>query len=189
MNDVGVTVAILKNNSGSRQSANGTPIAFRAREILENASNVDEAAKLFADRPVASNHFLLLADPGHACIVWQDADGKVHRRDPSNGWLAWSNGEPDSAGIQHEKRALRLATAISAVPENVTDNWLKKNIVDVRLRMINAQVMLLKPAERSLELATAKPWRAAGTQPWIRIPWQACGMAVTLTDNAGREQR
>ena len=173
MNDIGLTVAILKNNTGVRQSAIGTHIAFRAREILEETSNVEEAVTLFATHPVASNHFLLLADTAHACIVWQDADGRVHRRDPSNGWLAWSNGEPDSADQQHEKRALALASAISSAPERVTDAWLKKNIIAVRLRTINAQVMLLKPSERSLELARAKPWRAAGTQPWVSVTWQA----------------
>ena len=172
MNDVGVTLAILKNDAKRRQFANGTPIAFRAREILENTSNIEEAVVLFAARPVASDHFLLLADPGHACIVWQDADGKVHRRDPSDGWLAWSNGEPDAADQQHEKRALRLASAISAAPEHVTDDWLKANIIAVRLRAINAQVMLLKPCERSLELARAKPWRAASMEPWVHVTWR-----------------
>ena len=174
MNDAGLTVAILKNNTKERQSGQGTPIAFRAREILEEAGSVEEAVKRFSDQPVASNHFLLLADSAHACVVWQAGDGKIHRRDPSNGWLAWSNGEPDHADQQHEKRALQLAAAISTAPDPVTDEWLKTNIVKVRLSAINAQVMLIKPHERSLDLATATPWHAAGQQPWVHVSWETC---------------
>ena len=169
MNDAGVTAAILQNKMEERLFTDGTPIAFRAREILEEAADVEQAAETFARSPVASSHFLLLADTRSACIVWRDAVGKLHRRDAQNGWLAWSNGTPDERDMQHEARAVRLAAAIAGAPADVSDAWLKENIVAVRLRKINAQVMLFKPGELSLELARAKLWRSAGTQPWSRI--------------------
>jgi hypothetical protein len=169
MNDAGVTAAILQNKMDERLFADGTPIAFRAREILEEAADLEQAAAVFARSLVASSHFLLLADTRSACIVWRDVAGKLHRRDAQNGWLAWSNGTPDELNVQHEARAVQLAAAIAAAPAQVSDDWLKANIVAVRLRKINAQVMLFKPGELSLELARAKLWRSAGTQPWSRL--------------------
>ena len=169
MNDAGVTVAILQNRGSRKKVRVGMPIAFRARQVLENAGTLAEAAACFQATPVASSHFLLIADAKDACVLWQDAAGTFHRRNADNGWLAWSNGRPDVAARQSDARAKKLAEAIAAAPESVTDAWLKEVITSVRLKAINAQVMLLKPAELSLELARARSVHAAGTQPWLNV--------------------
>ena len=169
MNDAGVTAAILLNFGSGHAVRPGTPVAFRAREILEEAATLQQAVDSFGRSPVASGHFLLLADARNACIVWQDADGKVHRRDAEGGWLAWSNGQPDEQNHQHEWRAECLAKAIASSPAPVTDLWLKQTIVAVRLKAINTQVMLLKSADLSLELARARLASSAGAEPWVRL--------------------
>jgi hypothetical protein len=171
MNDAGVTVAILQNYGSPKTPHAGTPVAFRAREILEKSATLEEAATCFRSGSVASCHFLLLADAKNACVVWQDAEGTFHRHNPENGWLAWSNGKPDAAEAQHDSRAERLAeiVAVPPLPARVTDDWLKETIAGVRMKTINAQVMVLNPATLSLELARARPFRAAGTQPWLRV--------------------
>ncbi len=171
MNDAGVTVAILQNYGSPKEPRAGTPAAFRAREILETAGTLEEAAACFRSGPVASCHFLLLADAKNACVVWQDAEGDFHRQNAANGWLAWSNGKPDAQQRQHDGRAERLAALIAAPPppERVTDAWLRATITGVRLKAINAQVMLLNPAALTLDLARARPFRSAGTQPWLRV--------------------
>ena len=171
MNDAGVTVAILQNYGSPKTPRDGTPAAFRAREILEKSVTLEEAVACFRSGPVASCHFLLLDDARNACVAWQDAEGKFHRQNAENGWLAWSNGRPDAQQRQHDGRAERLAALTTAPPppEQVTDAWLKEAISGVRLKTINAQAMLLNPAELTLELARARPFRAAGTQPWLRV--------------------
>ena len=169
MNDAGVTVAILQNRGSRKKARIGMPIAFRARQVLENAGTLAEAVACFQATPVASSHFLLITDAKDACVLWQDEVGMFHRRNADNGWLTWSNGRPDAADRQSDARAEKLAATIATAPESVTDAWLKEVITSVRLKTINAQVMLLKPDELSLELARARPGHAAGTQPWLRV--------------------
>lgn len=176
MNDAGLTTAILQNYGNAGPRRKGTPVAFRARELLENCDSAATAAERFAAAPVASSHFIFLADARTACVVWQDAAGTFHRRNAGGGWLAWSNGKPDDRDRQHDDRAVRLAQAVAALPptEPVSDLWLKQTLAGVRLKTINAQAMLLVPGERRLELACARGWTSAGRSPWLRLDLAPC---------------
>ncbi|MFA4943361.1 MAG: C45 family peptidase [Lentisphaeria bacterium] len=172
MNEHGVTVAILQNHGSTKEVRAGTPVAFRAREILERAADAEQGAAIFAAGPVASSHFLLVADARTACVRWQDAAGRFHRRDAANGWLPWSNGEPDAAGVQHDRRARELAAAIAGLAGGAPaadGPWLKRTLAGVRLPLLNAQAMLLLPGERRLELARARGAHPAVAGPWIRL--------------------
>lgn len=170
MNDAGVVACILQNLGSDQTVRDGTPIAFRAREILETAGNLEQAAAAFAAAPLASSHFVMLADSRHACVVWQDNGNIFHRKDATNGWLSWSNGNPDADGKQDDRRALCLAGVCAAPPQGpVSDDWLKAQIIQVRLKALNAQVMLFNPRDLSLEVACASFWRGAGHRPWTRV--------------------
>lgn len=170
MNDAGLTAAILQNYGSGKKSRDGTPIAFRTREILENSASLEAAATQFSAGAVASCHFLLLADAQNACVVWQDAQGNFHRHNPQNGWLAWSNGFPDAQEIQHDWRAIVLAKILATPPPGqITDLWLRQTISGVRLKTINAQAMLLTPGNLSLDLARARPFHAAATDSWLHL--------------------
>lgn len=176
-NESGVMVAILQNDGSTQVVRPGTPIAFRAREVLEQAHSLEEAVATFSAKPLASSHFLFMADNRNAAVCWQSPDGVFHRRDPRDGWLAWSNGDPDAAGDQSDRRAQRLAVAVqnAGLPsQEVTDVWLKQLLATVAMTAINAQAMWIQPGTGSLELGLARGTTQAVNRPWLRLELQSC---------------
>ncbi len=175
MNARGLSACILLNY-GSVGARAGTPIAYRAREVLEGASTVDEAAALFASTAIASSHYLLLADASSTAIVWQDEDG-VHRHDPRDGWLACSNGERDLASglaVDDRGRCLRaLAGSVGANGVGVDEAWMRAATTASYLTGINAQAMVFVPGRRVLQLAVGTASEPAAAAAWSEVDLSA----------------
>jgi hypothetical protein len=164
MNENGLCATVLQN--GRWHGDVGTPLPFRVREVLEQATTVEEAVAIFRRTPVASDHFIVLADARNAAVVWYD--GTFHRRDPVNGVLTCSNGRPDAAGEQHDRRTRKLC-ALRDAGRIGSEGELKEALKAVYLRGINAQAMLFRPEKGELELALAKPWRPAAREEYVRV--------------------
>ncbi|MBA3685666.1 MAG: hypothetical protein H0W72_10575 [Planctomycetes bacterium] len=167
INAHGLTVCILLNYAAAGTRP-GTPIAYRARQVLEGATTVDEAAQLFAASPVASSHYLLLADAAGMAVIWQD-DAGVHRHDPSGGWLACSNGARDAVSALASDDRGRCLRALAATGGDADDAWLRASMTASYLSGINAQAMLFVPAQRRLQLAIGTGRLAAAIAPWYSV--------------------
>ncbi|MBA2480896.1 MAG: hypothetical protein H0V44_09550 [Planctomycetes bacterium] len=171
MNAHGVCACILLNY-GAHGVRPGTPIGFRAREVLEDAHDLAGAIARFSSSPVASSHYLLMADASGAAVCWHDGQ-RVHRHDlDQRGWLACSNGGRDPVtrqAIDDRGRCLRsLATGAPADPMR-TEAWLRRAMTASYLRGINTQAMLFVPEKRILQLALGTGIRAAALNHWIDL--------------------
>ncbi|MBA3708860.1 MAG: hypothetical protein H0W83_08595 [Planctomycetes bacterium] len=170
LNAPGVCACILLNY-GSHGIRPGTPIGFRAREVLENADDLESAARCFAASPVASSHYLLLADDHGAAVVWEDQAG-FHRHDLHEGWLACSNGVRDATtplAIDDRGRCLRGLSASAPEALDRNEPWMRRTMTASYLRGINTQAMLFIPAQRRLQLAVGTGSRAAALSPWLEV--------------------
>jgi hypothetical protein len=163
MNDAGLTANILLNHGGSEHRG-GEPILLRIRTLLETAATVDEAVALFAASPVASGHYVLLADGTTSAVVWQTEQG-VQRDDARDGWLSCSNGAR-TAGLAVDERGRTLREFISGTPD---DAWMRRCLSATYLKGINAQAMVFTPATRSLDLALGSGTQPAALQAWRRL--------------------
>lgn len=189
LNEAGLSACILLNYASSSPTrkaaggASGTPIAYRVRELLERARTVDEAAALFAAAPVASSHYLLLADAHQATLTWQHG-GTTHRHDPHDGWLACSNGRRDAgralADDDRGRCLLRLAAA--ADPASVDDAWMRGATTATYLAGINAQAMVLIPQRRTIQVAVGSARAPAATARWVEIDLTAAFAGSPLAD-------
>jgi hypothetical protein len=172
MNDAGLTACILLNHS-QRRHAPAQPVCFRAREILERCASVEDGIACFAAAPVASGHYLVLADARTAEVLWQDADG-VHLDHPTNGWLACVNGPRDRCGLPSDRRGRQLRRLAAAMdPETVSDADMRQALSATYLNLLNAQAMVFEPATRTLELAIGGALHPAALAAWRRIDLRA----------------
>jgi hypothetical protein len=166
MNDAGVTACVLLNHD--RVMRPGVPVCFRMREILESCTSLDQAVSCFAASPVASSHYVLLADAHGAAVVWQDRHG-LHRDDPTQGWLAVANG-PRAHGRPLDARGRRLEAVGSALfGKEVTDAQMRQSLTSSYLSILNAQAMVFVPASLTIEVALGTAVHPAAVQDWTRI--------------------
>jgi len=165
INDVGLTACILLNHNGESRTG-GEPILLRIRTLLETCATVDEAVAAFAASPVASGHYVLLADGTTSAVTWQEPDG-VHRHDPAAGWLACSNGERNQHGTAADERGTTLQALVGHGEPDPA--WMRQSLTTTYLKGINAQAMVFTPATRTLELALGSSTAPAALQTWKRI--------------------
>lgn len=172
INQAGLTALVLMNEARFAPR-DGVPVTFRMREILEQAETVTQAAELYAAETVASDHFVVFADASSALVVWQTGpDGHTNRRDPrSDGWLTCSNGAPRPNGRQRDHRTRVLERALKLQAQRPTDDASMRAVLwRVLQEPINAQSMLLVPAERRLDLAVAGFGYPAQAGWWHSFP-------------------
>lgn len=165
MNDAGLTACVLLNHQG-RARGDGMPVLFALRTLLEDCGTLDQALAVLAATPVASPHYILLADPRSSAVAWHDRDG-FHSHRPEAGWLACSNGPRTADGMPDDDRGIRLRQLGRTVaPTAVDPAWMRRSLTATYLAGINAQAMLFVPATRRLELATGTGLHPAALQPW-----------------------
>jgi hypothetical protein len=168
MNDAGVVACVLLNHQGTSR-ADGTPITFRLREILETCGDLDAAIACFMASPVASEHYALLADAGGAVVLWREGD-RVRRADPdAEGWLAIDNSPRAADGNPTGRRARHLlALARSEGATWTTDADVRAVSTATCQLGTNAQAMTFEPATGTIDLAVGTAWRAAAFRTWWR---------------------
>jgi hypothetical protein len=181
MNDAGLTACVLLNHQG-RARGDGMPVLFALRTLLEDCASLDQALAVLADTPVASPHYILLADTGASALAWHDHDG-FHTHRPEAGWLACSNGQRTADGLPDDDRGVRLRQLGRTVePTAVDPAWMRRSLTATYLAGINAQAMLFVPATRRLELATGTGMHPAALQPWHGLD---CAPLLAGGDPAG----
>ncbi len=167
MNDAGVCACVLLNFTGNPLPP-GEPLPLRVRACLEQAGSAGEAAARFTAPPApGSDHYVLFADATTAVLAWWTAAGPQTERAVPGAVLAVDN-EP--RGIGERERRLR-----ALVPPDADENALRQALTAVFLNGINAQSMVLSPANRALSLALAVgpipashgSWRSLKLAPWF----------------------
>jgi hypothetical protein len=178
MNAHGLVGCILLRHAAPPLGRPGTPppMACRVRQVLETCATVEEALAEFS-RPVASGHYLLLADATTAALAWHDRDLGMQVHHLHQDWLCADNAERHRNGLALGERAVllgRLAlqcqmaadaggTAASAPGDAA---WMRRTLTAVYQNGINAQAMLFEPATRTLQVATGTAVRPAATGTW-----------------------
>ncbi|MCK6487805.1 MAG: C45 family peptidase [Planctomycetes bacterium] len=181
MNDAGLTACVLLNHQG-RARCEGMPVLFALRTLLEDCASLDQALAALAATPVASPHYILLADQASSALAWHDRDG-FHSHRPEAGWLACSNGPRTADGMPDDDRGTRLRQLGRGVaPAEVDPAWMRRSLTATYLAGINAQAMLFVPATRRLELATGTGLHPAALQPWHGLD---CAPLLAGGDPAG----
>ncbi len=166
MNDAGLVACILLNHEGG-DLPGAEPLGLRLAEMLQEDTTVADAVHRFAATPVASSHYVLLADTTTATVVWQDKDG-LHRDDPQNGWLTATNGLREAAQPQDDRGlCLRGLCTAGAVPDAA---WMRQILTASYMPGINAQAMVFEPATCTLEVALGTGSEPAATSRWWRVP-------------------
>ena len=166
MNDAGVCVCILLNEQGVVHRS-GEPICFRLREMLEQATTVEGAARLFAASPVASSHYVVVADSLTACVLWQDRDG-VRRQGLILDRLTCTNAARAADGVQSDVRGTYLTKLISACP-HPDAAWMRSALTGCYVSGLNAQAMVFIPERRQLQLALSEHGLPAALCDWQGI--------------------
>jgi hypothetical protein len=166
MNGAGICACVLLNMATSAPTA-GEPIAYRTRTILEHATTLEQAIAAFSEGPVASSHYLLLADEEHAVLLWQESGG-VQRHDLRAGWLIGSNGARDATGAAIDDRGRYLHRRCQQSGP-IDAAWIRATMGGCYLPGINAQAMLFTPARRQLELALGDAFHPAARSRWTQI--------------------
>jgi len=176
MNDAGVCVCILLNEQGVQHRA-GEPICFRLREMLEQAKTVEGAVRLFAASPVASTHYVVIADPLTACVVWQDSTG-MHRQGLVLDRLTCTNALRSADGVQSDVRGTYLTKLLggAAHPDAA---WMRSALTGCYVSGLNAQAMVFIPSHLSLQLALSEHGLPAALGDW-----QAIDLAGIMAGNA-----
>jgi len=177
LNAAGVCGLVLLNFS-SRGPNHGTPIGYRVRAILEQASSCAAAIAAFAAEPVGSSHYLLLADAAQAAVVWQE-DGVTHRHLMHDGWLSCSNGARGGDGQACDDRGLHLERVRRRGV--VDDAWMRSAITSTYLHGINAQAMVVCPQRRELQLALGDAYRPAALGRWLSLDLRAAFAGARLS--------
>jgi hypothetical protein len=167
MNDAGMVAVILLNlTPGTASDAGGCPLGFQVRALLEDCATCDQAIAAFGKTPVASANFVMVADPGHAAVLWQD-HGTAHQVAPKDGWLFCTNAamDADHAGPDDARgNCFRALVTADADP-----GWLRGALCATYLTALNAQAMVFIPATRHLHLATGTSSHPAALQRWHDI--------------------
>jgi hypothetical protein len=166
MNDSGLTACVLLNRNHLMRS--GMPICFCIRDLLENCTTLDQAVERFSRCCVASSHYLLLADAQGAAVVWWDEHG-MHRDDPTDGWLAASNGQRRH-GLPVDSRGQRLVALgdhLRTLP--VDDAAMRQSLTASYLDTLNAQAMVFIPAQLQLQFALGTAFHPAACGYWRAI--------------------
>lgn len=173
MNDAGLVACILLNHSGP-DLPGGEPVGLRLASILQHDADVTSAVARFAASPVASSHYVLLADATTATLVWCETDG-LHRDDPVNGWLTATNGVRREHQ-PHDARGFCLRDCIASAT-HPDDAWMRQVLSASYMSAINAQAMVFTPATRSLDLAVG-----TGPHPAALAPWWHVSLAEVFAD-------
>ncbi len=158
MNADGLSVCLLLHHG--RGAADGMPVAFAARVLLEEAATVEEALAILAGLRLATAHFLLVADARDAVAVFQE-DGVLHRLPMAGACFVL-----DNAGVHGDRAGALAAAAGEGIPAD--DGWLRGVLRRAPIPGINAQAMVLIPARREIQLAVAAGTTAAVDAPWWR---------------------
>ncbi len=166
INDAGLCGFLLLHHGGATHPG-GEPIGLRLRAILQHETTVAGAAARFAATPVASGHYLLLADGRDARVIWQGADG-INSDAPADGWLAATNGRRVD-GQPADERGERLREVIAEAPPMPDAAWMRRIPSCSYMPGINAQAMILEPASLTLWLATGDATHPAALATWHRI--------------------
>lgn len=165
LNEHGLSACILLNYHGDDLPA-GEPLPLRLRHLLATCQDVAGFTRAFAETPVSSPHYVLVADEQQAAIVWWSATG-MQRSDPADGFLVADN-EPRAAdGRALGERACVLADVVRQHPTN--SDWLRRCTTASYLPGLNAQAMLIEPASRTLIVARGGTTTPAATQAWLTI--------------------
>jgi len=177
MNAAGVCGMVLLNFS-SRGPNHGAPIGYRVRAILEQATSCDAAIAAFAAEPVGSRHYLLLADPTQAAVVWQE-DGVMRHHPMHDGWLSCSNGARGGDGQACDDRGRHLAAVRR---RGVADEaWMRSAVSSTYLHGINAQAMVVCPERRELQLALGDAYHPAALGRWTGLELRAAFAGARLS--------
>jgi Acyl-coenzyme A:6-aminopenicillanic acid acyl-transferase len=162
MNDAGVVACLLLNHA-AQANRTGDGLGFLLRDILEQAGDINEAITHFSAAPIASSNYVLLADATTAAIVWWEGE-RVHRVDPTKGWLLCTNARFDDTTQRPNDQRGRHALALVEKVENRLNpdaERMKRLLTATYMPQINTQAMIFVPSIRSLQLATYGPQPAA----------------------------
>jgi len=146
------------------------PMACRVRQVLETCATVEEALAEFS-RPVASGHYLLLADATTAAVAWHDRDLGMQVHHLHRGWLCCDNAPRHPNGLALGERAAllgRLAMGCTAQKSGDQGDaaWMRQSLSAVYQNGINAQAMLFEPATRTVQVATGTAAKPAAIGTW-----------------------
>ncbi|MCS6969747.1 MAG: C45 family peptidase [Planctomycetota bacterium] len=171
VNEHGLVACVLLNWLGDELPP-AEPLALRARAILQRCRSVDEAWALFAQRPVGSPHFLLLADVRRALVAWWTLAGPRCDEAGPDGWLFASNW-PRAGPLPRDGdvRGARLLAACRALPSPGDPEALRATLATSYLPGLNAQAMLFDLRRQRLHLALAEPGLPAACASWREIAW------------------
>ncbi len=165
MNDAGLVACILLNHDGDALPA-GEPLGLRLAHILQEDATVEAAVQRFNATPVASSHYVLLADALSATVVWRGRDG-LHQDVPQGGWLTATNGRRAQTQPQDERGiCLRNLCTTTAVPDAA---WMRQVLTASYMIGINAQSMVFEPATCTVELAVGTAQHPAAKATWWRL--------------------
>lgn len=171
MNQDGLVVAILINHGrGGRQSS--LPLAFALREVLERCGTVEEARAVLRERGLASDHFVLVADPATG-RVFSGQGSPVHpwrEVAPQHDYLTCTNALLHlDLDRQSDERSAALVHLLEREHGRVDAALAQRLLSATYLSFVNAQAMVFLPARRELLLARGSTFRPAACQEWVRV--------------------
>lgn len=163
INQPGLSACVLQRFQAERP-ADGIPLAFALRRILETCTSVAAADAAFRAAPPASGHYVLFADRTDACVVWRDG-ATVQRADPAADWLVIAN-EPVVDGKATGPRCVHLRKLCAGGSE---PQRLRSLLSASYLKGLNAQAMVIEPATRRIDLALGTSFAPAALAPWHAV--------------------
>lgn len=153
-------------NLGSPEVQFATPIGYRQRQVLEECGELESGAARFQAAPVASGHYVVLADGGSSCTLYRSREGFRRLEPEPSGLLLCSNGAADPAAGRIDDPRTRALGAFLRERGPEEAGTLREALGVSYLVDLNAQAMVCEPARGRLELATGSALAPAATQRW-----------------------
>jgi hypothetical protein len=165
-----VACILLRHGSKAPPACAGAPpMACRVRTVLERCASVEEAVALHRE-PVASGHYVLLADARTAVVAWHADDGRFRVDGLQGGWLRADNAPRDGRGLATGERADALgrlaATWRPGADREKEEAWMRRALTASFQNGINAQAMLFEPAARRVQVAVGTAAHPAALGAW-----------------------
>ena len=174
MNEAGLAIAVMECFDHG-MTPDAPPYAMLYRQVVEQASNVNEAVALLKAGKHSTANNLMICDSSPAACVAEMTSAQFAVREPANGRITAMNRFESPALAQRSLNfRVPVLKAFQKKDGPIALNDVKDTLLRTALPGLNLQAMIFDPAKLSIHLAIGEP-PAAG-KSYVELPADVLGL-------------